>query len=384
MLPLPPLYPITDASAPEPLSEQVRRFGEWGFPLVQFRGKPLGAQAQWVELRKALEESAQRGGWPLIVVNDRADLALLAAQAGLAPWGLHLGQEDLPPPAARILPELAQLHLGTSTHSPAEWNGVEDSCDHAGVGPYRGTASKPGHNPPIGPSGLEAGCRSLRARGITPIAIGGLTAGDLRDGFRAGAESLAMIGELRRCPDPGGLLWRAQLERWRIRPPFAKGQGLLLAGSSGAGKSTLAQALAQRLGLPCLDLDDVIVDQAGASIPRIFESEGEAGFRARETEAALRCLASRAVVALGGGAWQSEALRRAAAASGFAALWIAETPMRCWARAGGDPDRPLAGAESTFYARHRARIGHWSALPCILPLGREPHALSEALASALD
>ena len=57
MLHLPPLYPVTDATRPEPLSVQIRRLGQAGFPLVQFRGKPLDHRTQWEELRKARRES---------------------------------------------------------------------------------------------------------------------------------------------------------------------------------------------------------------------------------------------------------------------------------------------------------------------------------------
>ena len=101
MLHLPPLYPITDAARAESLSDQVRRLGEAGFPLVQFRGKPLDTGTQWEELRKALAESLANGGWPWICVNDRADLAMLAAREELTPWGLHLSQGDLPAAEAR-------------------------------------------------------------------------------------------------------------------------------------------------------------------------------------------------------------------------------------------------------------------------------------------
>ena len=61
---LPPLYPITDPHSRLTLSAQVLRLGEAGFPLVQFRGKPLDAAAQWRELETALKESRARGGWP--------------------------------------------------------------------------------------------------------------------------------------------------------------------------------------------------------------------------------------------------------------------------------------------------------------------------------
>lgn len=57
-----------------------------------------------------------------------------------------------------------------------------------------------------------------------------------------------------------------------------------LVGFMGAGKSSVGPALAMRLGLAFVDLDQAIVLRAGASIAEIFEREGEAGFRRRETE----------------------------------------------------------------------------------------------------
>jgi thiamine-phosphate diphosphorylase len=381
---LPPLYPITDASRTEPLSEQVRRFGDAGFPLVQFRGKPMDPKAQWLELRKALAGSAANGGWPLIIVNDRADLAVLAAREGLAPWGLHLGQEDLPPAEAVRLPGLGALHFGTSTHAAEEWARLDPACDHAGVGPFRGTASKSDHVEPVGLGGLEAGCAALRAQGVAPVAIGGLRIEDAAACFQAGAESLAMIGEIHRAADPAGLLWRAQTERWRVRPPLRPGQGVALVGSSGAGKSTLGGKLAAQLRLPFVDLDQEIAAVAGRTIPDIFREEGEPAFRSRERDACLGALAQPAVVALGGGAWESESIRQALGLSGFAVFWLAEIPRRCWARAKRDPGRPLAASREVFFARHRARIAAWSALPVVLPLGRSAREVSAALASALD
>jgi len=266
MLHLPPLYPITDATRPESLSAQIRRLGEAGFPLVQFRGKPLDAHAQWIELRTALAEAAANGGWPMICVNDRADLAILAAREGLAPWGLHLGQEDLPADEARTLPGLAELHLGASTHEVGEWAAVSRACDHAGVGPFRGTPSKVDHAEPIGLEGLQAGCAALRDQAIAPIAIGGLTLADARPCFEAGAESVAMVGEVHRAADPAALGWAVQLERWRVRPPFHPRQGLVLLGGSGGGKTSLGRQLAFRMALPFHDLDAVIEAHAGCAV----------------------------------------------------------------------------------------------------------------------
>jgi thiamine-phosphate diphosphorylase len=382
MLLLPPLYPITDASRPEPLSAQIRRLGEAGFPLVQFRGKPLDAKAQWTELRAALADAAANGGWPFICVNDRADLAMLAAQEGLAPWGLHLGQGDLPAAEALRLPGLGRCHIGASTHAPAEWEAADTACDHAGVGPFRGTATKSDHAAPIGLEGLRAGCTALRAQGLTPIAIGGLGPADAAACFEAGAEALAMVGEVHRSADPATLGWEVQRARWRVRPPFRPGQGVVILGGSGAGKSTLGRRLAKRLGLPFHDLDDMIEADQGLPVNAIFAQRGEGAFRALEAALLPTLMASPAVVALGGGAWETPANREAVAAAGFAPLWLAEPPLRAWERVGRDPRRPLAQDRSAFMARCAARAAAWSLAPALLPFGRGPEDLVSALMAA--
>jgi thiamine-phosphate diphosphorylase len=379
MMTLPPLYAITDASLSVALSEQVRRFGEAGFPLVQFRGKPLDARTQWAELRITLQACAAAGGWPQVCLNDRADLAILAARGGLDLWGLHLGQEDLPPRETRRLPGLAGLHLGTSTHTPEEWAHVDPACDHAGVGPVRATPSKGDHAEPIGMEGLAAGCAALRGQGLAPVAIGGLGPDDLDDGFRAGAESLAMIGALQRA-EAADLLWAAQAARWRVRPPLAPGHGVVLAGGSGSGKSSLGEALAEQLGMPFLDVDAEIVRTTGLPIPALFAERGEAGFRELEEATVAAALGRPAVVALGAGAWARPRVREAVAQSGLRALWLAEVPSRAWARVGGDPDRPLAQDREGFLARWRDRLPAWSGLPVVLPLGRSPLSLARTLA----
>jgi thiamine-phosphate diphosphorylase len=379
MLSLPPLYPITDASLAEPLSAQIRRLGEAGFPLVQFRGKPLGAKEQWTELRTALAEAAANGGWPMVCVNDRTDLALLAAGEGLVPWGLHLGQGDLPAAEAKRLPGLAAAHLGASTHEAGEWEAVDAACDHAGVGPFRGTRTKAGHAAPIGLEGLRAGCAALRAQDLAPIAIGGLTLADAAACFEAGAESLAMVGEVHRTDDPAALGWKVQRQRWRVRPPFRRGQGLAIIGGSGAGKTSLGRELARRLALPFHDLDGAIEAREGRPVAAIFSAGGEPAFRALESALLPGLLASPAVVALGGGAWESSANRAAVRAAGFASLWLAEAPARAWARAGRDPNRPLAQDRAAFMARWAARLPAWSLAPMALAFGHSSGELASAL-----
>ncbi len=80
---------------------------------------------------------------------------------------------------------------------------------------------------------------------------------------------------------------------------------ITLTGFMGSGKSTVGRMVADALGCPFLDLDDIIVKKAGKTIPQIFEAEGERGFRRREKQALEQTVEkyceSIAVLALGGG-----------------------------------------------------------------------------------
>ena len=78
-----------------------------------------------------------------------------------------------------------------------------------------------------------------------------------------------------------------------------------LTGFMGSGKTTVGRILADALGCPFIDLDEVIVRKAGRSIPEIFASDGEADFRRQEKKALEQTVAkyseSTAILALGGG-----------------------------------------------------------------------------------
>ncbi|MBK8789243.1 MAG: thiamine phosphate synthase [Holophagaceae bacterium] len=154
---------------PRARSRFPRRSAGWagGLPVGPVPGQAPGRQTQWLELRAALAEAAAKGGWPMICVNDRADLAILAAREGLAPWGLHLGQEDLPAGEARACLGWRGLHVGASTHA-GWWAAVDPACDHPGLAPSGARPPRPTTPGPSAWRGLRAGCAALRARPSPP------------------------------------------------------------------------------------------------------------------------------------------------------------------------------------------------------------------------
>ena len=81
---------------------------------------------------------------------------------------------------------------------------------------------------------------------------------------------------------------------------------ITLTGFMGSGKTTVGKVLADFLGCPFMDLDDLVVKKAGKSIPDIFAQDGEPAFRELEAQVLRKTVAkyaeSTAVLALGGGA----------------------------------------------------------------------------------
>lgn len=119
------------------------------------------------------------------------------------------------------------------------------------------------------------------------------------------------------------------------------GRNLILVGMMGAGKTTVGRVLARRLKRTFHDSDEEIERRCGVRIPVIFDIEGEAGFRARETQAiAQLCTLDNAVLATGGGAVLAEENRRRLAASGTV-VYLHARPGHLWQRVRHDRNRPL-------------------------------------------
>jgi shikimate kinase/3-dehydroquinate synthase len=130
---------------------------------------------------------------------------------------------------------------------------------------------------------------------------------------------------------------------------------LALVGFMGAGKSTLGAQAAQRLGRRFVDLDRELERSLRQTIPQVFSERGETEFRLLEAEAALETLVNErpAVLALGGGAVETEQIRRALRTHAFT-VHVEVDPATAWTRVGGS-DRPLARDEQSFHALHERR-----------------------------
>jgi thiamine-phosphate pyrophosphorylase len=192
MLQLPKLYPILDASCfidAAQLLAAAEELAAAGIPLLQYRNKS-GTARQMLDQARDLRASV--GAKVRLIMNDRADLCLAAGFDGL-----HVGQDDLSPAAARLIIG-SERWLGVSTHNPEQLAEADKtSADYLAIGPIFATRSKANPDPVVGLEGLR------RARELTRkplVAIGGITRANARSVIEAGADSVAVISDLLLAP----------------------------------------------------------------------------------------------------------------------------------------------------------------------------------------
>jgi len=204
---LPRVYPILDTqllSAKQCDPETAATaWLDAGARILQFRHK-----VQWT--REIFERAARiaahcRDRGAIFVVNDRADMSKLIHA------GLHVGQDDLPPRDARSVVGKGAL-LGYSTHNPRQIeNAGDEPADYLAIGPIFSTASKQNPDPVVGLDGLRQ-CRVLSTRPL--VAIGGITRDIAASVFAAGADAVAVIGDLLPETCTGATL-RRRMEEWQ-------------------------------------------------------------------------------------------------------------------------------------------------------------------------
>jgi thiamine-phosphate pyrophosphorylase len=182
-------YPILDTETAarrglDPV-DAAAQILEGGARLLQLRHKGFFSREVFQQAGEISELC--RSANAQFVMNDRADIAKLLGGA------LHLGQDDLPPAdARRLLGDSAML--GFSSHNEAQLRAAAgEPVDYLALGPIFQTSTKLNPDPVVGLGEL----RRLRPFTTRPlVAIGGITRGNARGVIDAGADSVAVIGDL--------------------------------------------------------------------------------------------------------------------------------------------------------------------------------------------
>jgi thiamine-phosphate pyrophosphorylase len=196
-------YPILDTEtaarrgiAPLAAAAQIL---EGGARLLQFRHKGFFSRDVFDQARQIA--ALCRDADALFVINDRADVARLLGA------GVHLGQDDLPPADARRVLGDGQF-IGFSTHNEVQFRAAaQQPADYLAFGPIFGTSSKLNPDPVVGLAELRR-LRPLTSRPV--VAIGGINRSNARSVIEAGADSVAVIGDL--FPEDGNI--RSRVEEW--------------------------------------------------------------------------------------------------------------------------------------------------------------------------
>jgi thiamine-phosphate pyrophosphorylase len=188
------LYLCTDARAGRgDLAEFADAVLGNGVDVIQLRQKGIEAREELAALA-VLAEACRRHG-KLLAVNDRADVAH-AAGADV----LHLGQGDLPVPAARALLG-DDVVIGRSCHAEAEVAAAaaEPGADYFCTGPVWPTPTKPGrHAPGLGLVRYAAALGTDRPW----FAIGGIDLTNVREVLEAGARRVVVVRAVTEAADP--------------------------------------------------------------------------------------------------------------------------------------------------------------------------------------
>ena len=190
---LPRLYVILDAALlTVPETDCAQELATAGVRLLQYRNKRASARELFETSKKLLLLLSPLG--VSLVVNDRPDVAAVAGANGV-----HVGQEDLGVEEVRRVVGGEKL-VGVSTHNLEQFErAAASSVDYIAVGPIFTTGTKSNLDPVVGTQFI----REVRPLTDKPIvAIGGITLQRAPEIIESGADSVAVISDILRAPEP--------------------------------------------------------------------------------------------------------------------------------------------------------------------------------------
>jgi thiamine-phosphate pyrophosphorylase len=193
----PALHAILDVDTAERAgwapADLARAFLGGGATWIQIRAKQLPSR-DFLELCDSVVRSAEAHR-AIVIVNDRADLALLSGATGV-----HVGQDDLMPASVRRLLGPDAI-VGYSTHTTDQFDAaLLEPVSYIAVGPVFGTSTKETGYEAVGLELVSAA--AARASGRPLVAIGGITLARVPGVIAAGASAVAVIGDLLAGNDP--------------------------------------------------------------------------------------------------------------------------------------------------------------------------------------
>jgi len=168
-------------------ADQSERLIAGGASLIQLREK-YASPREFYDFAKLAICVAHKNG-VRVIINDRVDIAL-----ALKADGVHLGQDDMPPDAARqMFASVAIIEFSTHSVDQAV-AALKLPVDYIAIGPIFQTQTKENPDAAVGLQGLKI---VREAVGDFPlVAIGGINAKNLRSVIDAGADSVAIIGAI--------------------------------------------------------------------------------------------------------------------------------------------------------------------------------------------
>jgi thiamine-phosphate pyrophosphorylase len=187
------LYAIVDAGACAAAGrapiDVARAFLSAGARLLQLRFKET-ASGPFLNVARTIVDEAKAAG-ATVIINDRADVAVLADAQGL-----HVGQADLSPVDARAVIGPAKI-LGLSTHTRDQWElALREPISYVAIGPVFGSVTKQTGYEAVGLETVRQISAAAAAHGVPTVAIGGITIRNAISVIEAGAASVAVIGDL--------------------------------------------------------------------------------------------------------------------------------------------------------------------------------------------